>query len=234
MWCQFYAAPWCRFASVAWPTALHLSAPVRRGWSVAERTAELAALAARLADPLEQTRLRREAQAALVGDAVRSSARRLALLQACASKGDGASDGLLAPGVRIGFEAGGGGVPLLVSGYSLPERWGVWSDGNEARLLLAFAESAPRTLRLVWRLHPFLHGEAQPRVRGTLRIGERRPVALDLADEYVEIVTRVDRGERRLMTAVFTIEDPVSPESLGVSRDPRRLGIGLVEIRAEA
>src|SRR5262249_3146965 len=41
MWCRFFAEPGCRFASLAWPTALHLSAPVRQGWSVEARVAEL-------------------------------------------------------------------------------------------------------------------------------------------------------------------------------------------------
>jgi GalNAc5-diNAcBac-PP-undecaprenol beta-1,3-glucosyltransferase len=41
MWRTFLAQPWCRFASVALPTVLVFPSPFRRGWTVAERVAEL-------------------------------------------------------------------------------------------------------------------------------------------------------------------------------------------------
>jgi GalNAc5-diNAcBac-PP-undecaprenol beta-1,3-glucosyltransferase len=181
MWCQFLAQPWCRLAAEPWPTALHLSSLRRQGHTVAQRTEELRRLTERLADPLEQARLRRGAQRALADEAFRMSADRKDLLRASVARmsAETASSGLLlALGAEIRFGRFGRGAALLLDGFSLTEPWGVWTHGEEASLVLAFAPDCPRRLCLVWTLNAFVSSPQHPRVLGSLRVGSGPPVEL--------------------------------------------------------
>jgi glycosyltransferase involved in cell wall biosynthesis len=51
MWKQWLGEPWCRAVSVLRPTALHFPSVSRRGWTVAQRVAEMTGWAARTREP---------------------------------------------------------------------------------------------------------------------------------------------------------------------------------------
>jgi glycosyltransferase involved in cell wall biosynthesis len=51
MWQQFFAYPECRLCSGVWPTAIHFPSPMRQGWTIEARCAELERWAAWFADP---------------------------------------------------------------------------------------------------------------------------------------------------------------------------------------
>lgn len=60
-WLQFLDEPWCRYASLKWPTVCHLSSVPRKQWSNAERVAELAAWWPRALHAESRMRIVREA-----------------------------------------------------------------------------------------------------------------------------------------------------------------------------
>ena len=73
MWLQFLEQPWCRAVSLSRPTVIHFDSPERKGWSSAERLAELALWSARLADPTRRQELRRNVLESLASLAHRDS-----------------------------------------------------------------------------------------------------------------------------------------------------------------
>ncbi|MBS0244113.1 MAG: hypothetical protein JSS20_18230, partial [Proteobacteria bacterium] len=65
--------------------------------------------------------------------------------------------------VSVSFAAGGDGVQLLKSGWSLPpERWGVWSVGPRAEIALPPVDSLRPTVEFRLLLDIFV-GSAKPR-----------------------------------------------------------------------
>lgn len=120
-------------------------------------------------------------------------------------------------------------------GWSRPESWGVWSDGPTASLLLDMAGIVPPPSSVTIRAQAFLSDKIP-----------RQTVALRFADELIGTL-QFDRGFEEQIYSVkippelaskltanvhleFRIGQPRSPQELGLSADPRKLGIGLMMI----
>lgn len=151
-------------------------------------------------------------------------------------------------GERIDFSQNGfgkaylldvGRAPLIGWGWSIPEPWGVWSDGDRARLAIPLPsrDDLPYAkLQLKLELiayinpkHPSQKIEAwsQGKKLGAIDINTPKPQwwTLDLpsfkpSDGYVFIE--------------FRPFDPVSPKAIGTSDDSRHLGIGLLAFTFES
>ena len=116
---------------------------------------------------------------------------------------------------------------LLGTGWSLPEPWGIWTDGPEA------------TIRLPCnRYQPYFD---RPEVMLTLdAVGfGARTIAVTNADRTVFSGTVEELAPLNLVGAVdgcrngpivfrIAIADPTSPSEVGFSQDRRKLGLGLV------
>ena len=151
-------------------------------------------------------------------------------------------------GERIDFSQGGfgkaylldaGRAPLIGWGWAFPEPWGVWSDGDRARLAIPLPPSdnlAYSTLELKLELVAYVNSKhpnqmvqawSKGKKIGEMEINTPNPQwwTLDLSsfspsDGYALIE--------------FRLLNPVSPKSLGASEDSRRLGIGLLAITFES
>lgn len=132
------------------------------------------------------------------------------------------------------FNAGSRSISLLGAGWGEPAFWGVWSVAPEATLTCA--PYPPPHERVVWRAavrafvwpqHPTL--DVEVRVHdvpiGRWRFDHRhdRGVVERLVTIPPELV------QRGPVTLRFRIPGCASPRDLGLSRDERRLGIGLVK-----
>ncbi len=134
-------------------------------------------------------------------------------------------------GEEVHFCTGSGAERLLGEGWSAPEPTGVWTDGDEARLALRLTGSPPAAVELVLDVVPFLTpehatlqvevwmGEERVAVQ-TFRHGEAvRPLRVHLPDALMDAKRRVLLDLR--------LRHPVRPIDLGLSADPRRLGLHL-------
>lgn len=123
----------------------------------------------------------------------------------------------------------------LEAGWSVPEPWGVWALGRAAGLRLNYEVAQPvRALRL--GLKGFvnaLHAEQRIwiKIDGVTRkeLLFHHPGSVDLITE-VPVGRREARSPPRLRVE-FVMPDAVSPASLGMSRDSREIGIGLVSLQ---
>jgi glycosyltransferase involved in cell wall biosynthesis len=142
---------------------------------------------------------------------------------------DGADRAVLRPGVKVAFWVGGDGVPGLDYGWSEPESWGVWTAAKKAKLRLRTRPDAG-AIRLDIAFRPFLH-RAHPRLDLAFWVDEEELAGLECRNAQSQVFSLVIPSERVSVEGSFDLEfdilDPRSPAELGVSADPRMLGIGL-------
>jgi hypothetical protein len=118
------------------------------------------------------------------------------------------------------------------AGWSEPEDWGTWSDGDEAMIDLPFTAPAGRPVTLIIDGYAYVN-ESHPR--------QTIHVLVNDVSVASETYTSVDTGGRRTVVVpadvvvrmpgrlkvTFQCPDAVSPEALGLGEDSRRLGIHL-------
>lgn len=130
----------------------------------------------------------------------------------------------------ITFAAGQAGSTALEDGWSWPETWGTWSEGGTATILLTLPQAAmPQRLAIDAIGFGPQAGRPQP---VTVLVNNREAARWELPDgaavtHHVPVpaggVTRIE----------FRPARPMSPRARGMGTDPRRLGLGLVGLRAE-
>jgi GT2 family glycosyltransferase len=126
------------------------------------------------------------------------------------------------------FAAGELGTNLLLSGWSFPEDWGTWSDGSSAALHLGVVPKSGR-----WRaiLTFRIFGPRRKRKTIGVRRGEEvdsvnwRAVANQIVQQEI-----IFQGNSEDTTLHFSFPDAQSPLELGMSKDPRKLGVGLIAL----
>jgi hypothetical protein len=135
------------------------------------------------------------------------------------------------------FRAGGDGAAYLKSGWSLPERGGVWSVGKRAVVELPIPAEA-KAYRAPWlQIGAFgFLPESSP----------NRTVRVSVAGDAAEVFTfRPENAHVHIfalpippaamvgdtLEVVFEIENPITPREAGTGEDDRPLGIGLERMR---
>jgi hypothetical protein len=140
----------------------------------------------------------------------------------------------VAVGKKLLFDPSGEGLIYLAHGWSSPEAWGVWSDGDSAGLDLQLASPRLRSILieanafvsdkdLIQEVDILLNGAIVKVLRLTRNMGNQIEVAVP------EKVREQLRGDGALKIE-FQFKSAVSPKSLGTSEDARRLGLGLLAL----
>jgi putative flippase GtrA len=135
-------------------------------------------------------------------------------------------------GTPMRFNNTGNSDQYRLLGWSIPESWGTWSEGFSAAIGLALDSPALSDLRLeltadgyVNERHPAqtIEVSANGRSIGSLRFTQAAP-----SGTSVLIIPReAAAGNNNQIVIRFKIMNPASPARLGLSSDPRLLGIGL-------
>jgi hypothetical protein len=140
-------------------------------------------------------------------------------------------------GELISFDEKGNAATYKTGAWSLPEEWGTWSAGTEFGLELETDEPADSDLVFSSLVGAFVSEKqrelsAQVLVNG-VRIDEWRFVYGRGAAYQTRKMTipRSVFNKARPCTIVFRLSRATSPAELGLSGDPRKLGLGFV--RAE-
>lgn len=132
----------------------------------------------------------------------------------------------------------------LVSGWSVPEPWGVWSDGEHVAIEFSVRENASSTdrsqdLEISLLMSGFLP-QGHPRREVGIRVnGLGYPDLVLGPGDGPDVRYRLWLPGERLRAAGgrvridLHVRNPVSPRQAGISSDDRQLGIGLLEIALE-
>jgi len=131
------------------------------------------------------------------------------------------------------FASGQPATQFLAVGWSVPEPWGVWSDGSDVTLEIPL--SVVHEASELKGVELFFKGFA----RGT-RLGTTVNVSLGTTQVWFGLVGAApytiqlrdfDYLNDDPLKVRFEILDPISPSELGMSADSRKLGIGLRRMR---
>ncbi|MGD9707687.1 MAG: hypothetical protein AB7V07_08520 [Candidatus Delongbacteria bacterium] len=117
-----------------------------------------------------------------------------------------------------------------LSGWSKPESTHTWTNGNEAVLSVNVSDSKDKNLRLRLKASPFLGGKLKQQEVG-VHVNDTKVAHWSVAkNDWYEAVIPADVNKDGKLMIKFTISDPTSPKEIGMSKDPRKLGIDVKEM----
>jgi hypothetical protein len=136
---------------------------------------------------------------------------------------------------RISFMSNGSGRKYWLYGWSSPEPWGTWSDGNTALVLLALSCTPKNDLELLIDGHAFLAGKHPSQEVDILVNGHHVAILkYDLQSNSGVSVIMIPKAlaleKNGQLMIEFNIKNPISPAELGLSNDSRKVGLGIVSL----
>jgi amino acid adenylation domain-containing protein len=121
---------------------------------------------------------------------------------------------------------------ILGGNWSAREYWGVWSSGHRANVIFDASCLPDRfTIAIQANLFPPVPSPIQ-----TVRVADESGNLLTMLSneqsngEFSVTMQKAPDEPGALKSLIFDIDVPTSPQELGVSRDRRKLGIGLVSL----
>jgi hypothetical protein len=133
------------------------------------------------------------------------------------------------PGEKIVFSEGSDAGRLLGDGWSTLEPTGVWTDGEEASLLLRLTDAPPADAELVLGVTPFVTPDHPELEVEASALGQRlahRAFRHGKPDRFLRIpLPAAARGQAARVPLELCLRDPARPVDLGLSGDERMLGL---------
>lgn len=144
----------------------------------------------------------------------------------------------IAPGSTLDFTINGLGWLHTTSGFSNPEPWGTWTVGPMATMSLCIRTdtSFKNKVRMRYKVGAFVP-EARPSLLVTISI-DNKEISTWSFSKNEGISERLldlplDSFQNNCAKLVFSMSDVASPASLGMSGDPRNLGVSFIQMKAE-
>jgi hypothetical protein len=116
---------------------------------------------------------------------------------------------------------------VFCEGWGDPEPWGIWSDGNEAKLYLPLPEGRSKNLVLQFQAFVF---DSHPEQAMDVRVNDRLLLSLSIkAAKGNRLVIPLEDADwiKGYVLVQFTLKNPISPKQAKHSIDDRKLAIGL-------
>jgi hypothetical protein len=141
----------------------------------------------------------------------------------------------------VDFSISGNSAPYKVSGWSVTESWGTWSEGAQAelRLPLPTGPASDETGDIDLQISANVFSPFPDRPQQVELVVNDVPVARWSFAPEVAAMPRHARVPAKVAaqhspaTVIFRVEHPASPASAGLSADTRELGIGLKQLRMQ-
>jgi hypothetical protein len=135
------------------------------------------------------------------------------------------------PGEKIVFGERSGADRLLGNGWSRLEPMGVWTDGDEASLVLRLMDAPPKDAELILGVTPFVTADHPELEVEASALGERlahRVFRHGKANRLLRIpLPAAASGQAARVPFELRLCDPARPADLGLGGDERSLGLHL-------
>ena len=138
----------------------------------------------------------------------------------------------------IGFGKGENGTPFLIGidqrqikgwGWGYPEKWGVWSEGYKAKVVLPIPKGNPKSLVMDFRA--FITASHPKQVVEILINNAPNQVATFSKDQENKVIIHIPESMKQKYIAIeLRLPDSKSPKDLGIGDDIRQLGVGLTKV----
>jgi hypothetical protein len=148
---------------------------------------------------------------------------------------DGGVDAMLPyqMGTPIQFDDKGNAPDYTVQGFSVPEPWGTWTEGNRAVLAFRLNPAPHRDLNLtlanyayVLPKHPLQRVEVVVNGHSLQTLSYVQPGAVETRLVKIPKAVAMERGGA--VTIELLLPDAVTPSELGEPADLRRLALGMI------
>jgi len=140
-------------------------------------------------------------------------------------------------GIPIKFGKVGDGPKFLLDvgkyqqtavGWSYPEEWGVWANGNKARIVLPLPKEGAKFLDIALRV--FISKNHLSQI-AFVRINDEKPYKLVLTKDQDSVrIPLPASGPRKYVEIEFNFANAISPKELSNGSDDRKLSIGIEQI----
>lgn len=132
------------------------------------------------------------------------------------------------------FLVGIGTSNITGEGWAYPESFGVWSEGNKAKLVLPLPKDQTKTLTLVGRA---LVNERHPKQQITLFVNGKPNQTVELQQQDGNVIKiNLDpkvKTNRNYIEIEFQMPNAITPQAIGMGTDIRKLAFGLVSATFE-
>jgi hypothetical protein len=141
--------------------------------------------------------------------------------------------GTLPPPIRVGeslsFSAEAG-TAYLLSGWSCPESWGIWTEGSNAKLVLPLPKENV-SLVLIEAMPLVNPDHPEQAVKVLVNGIESGKFRLTTKGQFdVQIPEASKRNAHGIFIIEFQLPDAVRPSDIGINDDSRKLALGLISI----
>lgn len=137
-------------------------------------------------------------------------------------------------GDRMPTSQTGSGLPYLFCGWSGPEAWGAWSEGDDATIVLPLNGNRPDMIIIeskpfVTSLNPKQDFEVaindQPAAKFGLTAESKRLLEIKIPRSALD-----DESFKGMLKIDFHFHNAVRPIDIGLNDDTRRLSLGVASI----
>ena len=137
-------------------------------------------------------------------------------------------------GDTILFSSEHDGLNLLYnfSGWSSPEPWGVWGLGKEQTFSLYFDRDIKGTINFSLNFNAFLE-KKHKNIHMKIFLNNQLSFEKDIVNSHniINFTAELHITKDQALSVKFYIDSPESPSNLGISKDKRILGIGLIGLK---
>jgi len=124
-------------------------------------------------------------------------------------------------------------VIVNIIGFSNAESWGTWTDSKEATIAFyMLPELCGKELKMKIVMRAFLDRKGEQSVKLFVNNVKAAVIMIDnsLDNEYIISIPPDVIKDDKYLTIRLEVENPTSPNTIGVSEDTRKLGVGIVDM----
>ncbi len=124
-------------------------------------------------------------------------------------------------------------IPLIMDGFSYPERWGRWTNSEKAHIKFKLSNPVKNSLDIKLKLRAFARKDYELNMNvfvNGAKYDEWHFKSQTSGDQVKILKLSSQYLQSKEITISFVFSDLLSPKQLGLNNDVRKLGLGLISM----